>query len=316
MASVNVTNISVLNNPGSFTDGFQFEITFECRKELTADLEWKLTYVGSAESEECDQELDSVLVGPVPLGVNRFFFETPPPDPSKIPKQDLIGVTVCLISCLYKGKEFIRIGYYVNNEYDDPELQPALKGSEEGMDIDDSDSEDEEEEGEDDNEEGDAEAEDEADTDAAADAKAESASSGDKPAEGSEADSTSSEGAAGAAAGGEAAGAKRKSGAAGSAESMETDTAAAGSNKVRKVESESGDGETKRQRQPSPEEDGADGADAAAAARPEDSGTPAADGKPAEKEVFQLPANFSVDKIRRQILEESPRVTRFVIDWE
>lgn len=35
---------------------------------LTADIEWKLIYVGSAESEEYDQELDSCMVGPVPVG--------------------------------------------------------------------------------------------------------------------------------------------------------------------------------------------------------------------------------------------------------
>jgi len=33
------------------------------------DLEWKLIYVGSAESEEYDQELDSCMVGPVPVGM-------------------------------------------------------------------------------------------------------------------------------------------------------------------------------------------------------------------------------------------------------
>jgi histone chaperone ASF1 len=42
---------------------------------LVDDLEWKLTYVGSAESESFDQELDSCMVGPVPLGVNSFEFE-------------------------------------------------------------------------------------------------------------------------------------------------------------------------------------------------------------------------------------------------
>lgn len=39
------------------------------------DLEWKLTYVGSAESESFDQELDTCMVGPVPVGVNSFEFE-------------------------------------------------------------------------------------------------------------------------------------------------------------------------------------------------------------------------------------------------
>lgn len=40
-----------------------------------------------------------------------------------------MGVTVVLITCTYRGQEFIRIGYYVNNEYTDPELRenPPLK---------------------------------------------------------------------------------------------------------------------------------------------------------------------------------------------
>lgn len=38
------------------------------------DLEWKLTYVGSAETEAHDQVLDSVLVGPVPEGRHMFVF--------------------------------------------------------------------------------------------------------------------------------------------------------------------------------------------------------------------------------------------------
>ena len=34
-----------------------------------------MIYVGSAESEEFDQELESVLVGPIPVGCNRFRIE-------------------------------------------------------------------------------------------------------------------------------------------------------------------------------------------------------------------------------------------------
>ena len=33
-----------------------------------------------------------------------------------------MGVTVVLLTCSYKAQEFVRIGYYVNNEYTDPEL--------------------------------------------------------------------------------------------------------------------------------------------------------------------------------------------------
>ncbi|KAH9306527.1 hypothetical protein KI387_010931, partial [Taxus chinensis] len=86
-------------------------------------LEWKLTYVGSAEDEAYDQMLESVLVGPVNVGNYRFVFQADPPDPSKIRDEDLIGVTVLLLTCSYMGQEFLRVGYYVNNDYDDEQLR-------------------------------------------------------------------------------------------------------------------------------------------------------------------------------------------------
>ncbi|KAJ8306440.1 hypothetical protein KUTeg_016985 [Tegillarca granosa] len=92
MAKVNICNVRVLDNPSPFLNPFQFEITFECLEDLSEDLEWKIIYVGAAESEEYDQTLDSVLVGPVPGG-------------------------------RHIAKEFIRVGYYVNNEYQDQELK-------------------------------------------------------------------------------------------------------------------------------------------------------------------------------------------------
>lgn len=120
-------------------------------------MEWKIIYVGSADSEEYDQELDSVLVGPVSQGAMKFVFSvcgmssntkwgqtalrsdhfffftwpsssTPPsskaepPNPAKIPETELVGVTVVLLTCSYRNQEFIRVGYYVNVEYSDPEL--------------------------------------------------------------------------------------------------------------------------------------------------------------------------------------------------
>jgi hypothetical protein len=39
------------------------------------DLEWKIIYVGSAESEAHDQVLDTVFVGPVPEGRHMFVFQ-------------------------------------------------------------------------------------------------------------------------------------------------------------------------------------------------------------------------------------------------
>merc|ERR1711939_330068 len=104
--------------------GLQFECEFECISPLTDDLEWKMIYVGSAEDEQHDQELESVLVGPVEMGIDRFIFQGDAPDPSRIPKDDVVGVTVVLVTCSYKEHEFIRIGYYVQNEWTNPAWNP------------------------------------------------------------------------------------------------------------------------------------------------------------------------------------------------
>ncbi|GMI77021.1 hypothetical protein HRI_001371400 [Hibiscus trionum] len=123
MSAVNITNVSVLDNPASFLSAFQFEISYECLTPLKDDLEWKLIYVGSAEDETYDQLLESVLVGPVNVGNYRFVLQADPPDPSRIREEDIIGVTVLLLTCSYLGQEFIRVGYYVNNDYDDEQLR-------------------------------------------------------------------------------------------------------------------------------------------------------------------------------------------------
>nr|CRX79193.1 hypothetical protein ls5931a1_00016 [Leucosporidium scottii] len=129
MSIINISDITVLANPAKFTDPYLFRITFECMAPLEEDLEWKLTYVGSAESESFDQELDTCMVGPVPVGVNSFEFEAAAPLPSRIPASDLIGVTVILLTCSYNDQEFVRIGYYVNTEYADPALKAQYDAS-------------------------------------------------------------------------------------------------------------------------------------------------------------------------------------------
>jgi histone chaperone ASF1 len=69
MSVVSLLGVKILNNPAPFTASYQFEITFECLEQLqkgqqfkskcspsdfltrpSLDLEWKLTYVGSATS--------------------------------------------------------------------------------------------------------------------------------------------------------------------------------------------------------------------------------------------------------------------------
>ncbi|KAH8831203.1 anti-silence-domain-containing protein [Flagelloscypha sp. PMI_526] len=123
MSIVTIRNVEFLNNPARFSDSYKFRVTFECIAELTEDLEWKLIFVPSPNQPHLDQELDDCLVGPIPQGVNSFDFDSMPPDPSKIPPEDVLGVAALILTGSYKDQEFVRVGYYQNTEYEAPELQ-------------------------------------------------------------------------------------------------------------------------------------------------------------------------------------------------
>jgi histone chaperone ASF1 len=159
MSVVSLLGVNVLNNPAKFSDSYEFEITFECLEPLQKGQLFDLTYKqfktpilincrsrmevdlcrlcdlvrpsptpspilprSNLHSTELDQELDSLLVGPIPIGVNKFIFEADAPDTTRIPDTEILGVTVILLTCAYDGREFVRVGYYVNNEYDSEEL--------------------------------------------------------------------------------------------------------------------------------------------------------------------------------------------------
>ena len=144
MAKVHVCNVVVLDNPSHFNNPFQFEITFECIEDLPEDLEWKIIYVGSAESEEFDQVLDTgkppyqpptqvmnkliswyfsvrgsssrgkahVRISGIVKSWRWFNFgesmKANPPNPEKIPEADLVGVTVVLLTCSYRSAGWSR----------------------------------------------------------------------------------------------------------------------------------------------------------------------------------------------------------------
>ena len=129
-AMVDLHDVKLVSpNPCNFETDFEFEITFECSDKLKSDLEWKLTYVGSAEDVTKDQILEEVCVGPIPpgkfhspcalpekacgVGTSKFTFTSPPPRFTDIPEEDILGVTVVSITCSYKDQPFINVGYYV-----------------------------------------------------------------------------------------------------------------------------------------------------------------------------------------------------------
>jgi len=117
---INVTGVTVENNPAPCTEGLRFQIQFECLPPgVQEDIEWKLVYMGSPENNEYDQVLEVVDVGPIQIGRNTFTFQSPPPDLTQIPISDLVELTALLLICSYKNREFIRVGYYVRNTFND-----------------------------------------------------------------------------------------------------------------------------------------------------------------------------------------------------
>ena len=53
----------------------------------------------------------------------NHVLQADPPKPDKIPEEDILGVTVLLLTCSFMGQEFIRVGYYVSNEYMEEQLR-------------------------------------------------------------------------------------------------------------------------------------------------------------------------------------------------
>ena len=52
-----------------------------------------------------------------------YLIKADPPDTTKIPEDDVIGVTAVLITASYRDHEFVHVGYFVTNEYEDPEMR-------------------------------------------------------------------------------------------------------------------------------------------------------------------------------------------------
>lgn len=56
-------------------------------------------------------------------GCMTFNTDSNAPDFSRIPPNEIIGTTAILISVSYEGQEFFRVGYYIINEYEDPNAE-------------------------------------------------------------------------------------------------------------------------------------------------------------------------------------------------
>ena len=83
----------------------------------------EIIYIDSAEDTKYDQTLETIEIdGPFQLGSMKFEFVGEAPDISKIPESEILGVTAIILCCSYNNQEFFRCGYYLNNIYDNEEM--------------------------------------------------------------------------------------------------------------------------------------------------------------------------------------------------
>ncbi|OAG31588.1 histone chaperone ASF1 [Nematocida displodere] len=78
----------------------------------------KIVYIATSDTDDYDQVLCDEVVDEIPEGVVEFDLTCALPNLAQIPKKYLLGVT-SVVAVFYtpEGKEFARIGYFVNVEY-------------------------------------------------------------------------------------------------------------------------------------------------------------------------------------------------------
>merc|ERR1712228_795616 len=123
MSLVNVINVIVNQPKGAFNDGISFEIFFEALQPLQHSLTWRILYIGSASDPQFDQVIEEAEMDCKNPGQMKLELTGQPPAAGNLPMNDIVGVTAVLLTCSYKdSQEFLRVGYYVNVEYDTPEM--------------------------------------------------------------------------------------------------------------------------------------------------------------------------------------------------
>ena len=120
MSKIRVTNISIPVVKSPFNSPLKVNIEFEAFSSLLQELQWKIIYIGSANSCEYDQVLESFSFPVKEIGHCSFQVNVAPPDHRLIPSfDDFLGATLLMFSAMYNDKEFFRCSYFVYNNFED-----------------------------------------------------------------------------------------------------------------------------------------------------------------------------------------------------
>ncbi|KPA75426.1 Anti-silencing protein asf 1-likeanti-silencing protein asf 1-like protein [Leptomonas pyrrhocoris] len=109
-------------NPDAYANPLRWRMRLEAAESLPFPVSVSFVWVGSASSSQYDQVLDDFDVGPLEQGTTEFTLECDAPQMELVPTDDVVGVTILLISFQYRGQEFLRVGYYTQVAYFDAQL--------------------------------------------------------------------------------------------------------------------------------------------------------------------------------------------------
>lgn len=120
MSKIRITNIYIPTVKEPFLSPINIKIDFEAFDILKEHLDWKIIYIGSANSCEYDQILENFSFPVTQKGPCSFGVSVTAPNHEMIPTfDDLLGATLLMISAMYNGREFFRCSYFVYNNFDD-----------------------------------------------------------------------------------------------------------------------------------------------------------------------------------------------------
>lgn len=117
MSNILVKRIKVLKTTGLLRDPLQFEVTIDCLKLINEDVCFEVVYVGDPCTDDYDQSICQVSVGPVAVGRYSFVIEADPVKIDKLRVNSIFGVTSVIIIGSYKNQQFLRAGYILNVKY-------------------------------------------------------------------------------------------------------------------------------------------------------------------------------------------------------
>lgn len=104
MGYFNITNIEFLQSFQGLNESFNLKIKFECLRDISQEVEWKVLYVADSDDKSCDQELDSIYMNNLAVGASEFDWVVSQPDYSKIPNPaEIFDSTLLMIIVSVRG---------------------------------------------------------------------------------------------------------------------------------------------------------------------------------------------------------------------